>query len=77
MSRIGLDASESFRTFINARSGQTTIPKAVAGHGVTAQSRSEDSTMQARVVSVLSHLFELSVFIFAAAALAVGAVNLR
>jgi len=33
--------------------------------------------MQDRVVSVLSHFFEISVFIFAAAALAVGAVNLR
>jgi hypothetical protein len=33
--------------------------------------------MQARVVSVLSHVFELTVFVVAAAALAVGAVNLR
>jgi hypothetical protein len=33
--------------------------------------------MQARVVSVLSQVVEVSVFVFAAAALAVGAVTLR
>lgn len=33
--------------------------------------------MQDRVVVVLSRLFEVSVFIVATAALAVGAVNLR
>lgn len=33
--------------------------------------------MQARFVSVLSQLFEVSVFVFAAGALAVGVVTLR
>lgn len=77
MARSGLDLSESFRTFSNVRDGQTSIREGEKGQVVPARSRSEDSAMQDRVVVVLSHLFELSVFIFAAAALAVGAVNLR
>ena len=77
MARIGLDLSESFRTFANGRQGQASIHRVARGQDVPARGRSEDSTMQDRVVSVLSHLFELSVFVFAAAALAVGAINLR
>jgi len=77
MARLDLDLSESFRTFANAGEGQASIQRAVRGQDVPARGRSEDSAMQARVVSVLSHLFELSVFVFAAAALAVGAINLR
>lgn len=77
MAQIGLEQSESFRTFTRAGSGQVSIRKAGKGQDVPAHGRSEDSSMHDRVVSVLSHLFELSVFVFAAAALAVGAVNLR
>jgi hypothetical protein len=39
--------------------------------------RTEAPAMQFRLGELVSHVFELSIFLVAAAALAVGAVNLR
>lgn len=53
-------------------------PRKEDGPVVTVRSRSSEvSAMAERVVSVLAQVFEVSVFVFAAAALAVGAITLR